>query len=172
MKVKQKTSVSPDSYKPNIKYFVILYAVCFGGTGKLMGMNARFYARKRREKRGRQSSLKNFSKVHPVTYRQADKEELGIGVRWSGPGGEAHLQGARPGPASSPTTYKLLVVVTTVSAAYPGWRAAGFHYVTCTLYSIVVFFIIPSHYIRFSTVNVFKSRGTTLAGRESNLLVW
>ena len=55
MKVKQKTSVSPDSYKPNIKYFVILYAVCFGGTGKIMGMNARFYERKRREKVGGKS---------------------------------------------------------------------------------------------------------------------
>ena len=75
-----------------------------------------------------------------VTYRQADKEELGTGTRWSGPGGEAHLQGARPGPASSPpTTYKLLVVVTTVLAAYPGWRAAGFHYVTCTLYNIIIY---------------------------------
>jgi hypothetical protein len=52
-----------------------------------MGMNARFYERKRREKSGRQSSLGNPSKVHPA------------------------------------------------------------------------FFIIPSHYIRFSTVNVLKSQG-------------
>ena len=32
-----KTNVSPDSSKTNLKYLVILYAVCFGGTGKIMG---------------------------------------------------------------------------------------------------------------------------------------
>ena len=63
-----KASVSPDSFKPNLKYLVILYGVGFGGTGKIIGRNARFYERKIREKSGRQSSLGNPRKVHPAFF--------------------------------------------------------------------------------------------------------
>ena len=67
--MKTKTSVSADSSKPNLKYFVILSAVCLGATGKIMGRNARFHEEeKKRKKSGRQSSLGHPSKVHPALF--------------------------------------------------------------------------------------------------------